>query len=121
MNDDEMLIKYAKIIKNYCVDFEENKKNCKTCPFSHGESNCCSLHIFEETRVTYNKEELDDYNTYIESENNEALMIHKYMLKLREHCARDKEYHGSRCDYTSCVFNKNSLCKLSMFPRKWNI
>lgn len=114
--DEEMLVKYAKIVKNYCEDgYKEHK--CSGCTFER--KGHCLLYLHSNTKITHDKENDDKYTAYVEPDDSEALMIHKLKLKLHEYCVDDKEDFSSICNNTNCIFNKGKECRLSGYPSAW--
>lgn len=113
MTDDEMLIKYAKIIKNYCEDSDR----CSTCPFGRNGFGC-DLYLDAETRITHNEEEQSEDVIYVKPDDQRTIMIQKFITKLRENC--NSPMHTKYC-YENCVFNEDSKCKLTSYPAEWRI
>lgn len=94
MTDDEMLIKYARMIQNYCKSIDGGK--CSTCKFNayttyNSYGSCCQFYAL--TRDTNFRMSLDETDT------NDEKMMKKFFNALNENC--DKY---PRCD--GCVFNE---------------
>lgn len=114
--DEEMMVRYAKIIKNYCENgYQEHK--CSGCTFER--KGRCLLCIHSNTKITHDKENNGIHTVYVEPDDSEALMIHKLKLKLREYCVNDKEDFIIKCNNTNCIFNSGKECRINRYPSAW--
>ena len=120
--DKEMMIKYTRILKDYC-DYCLEHGGCdrSDCMFEKG-GWCLACQAFDLRRVDSKKEVEEGKNgtLYIDPKDDEKMMLYKYRNILKEYCREVTKDFTDRTKCKKCCFYiPENRCKLNDNPCRW--
>ena len=125
MENEEMVIKYVKIIKNYCLD---QNNDCEECVFKQHNGRFCLASLHNTLFVYQDKEEFErafednKAAIYIDANDpnrDELAMLIKIHNIINNSCDYRKSLVARQCK--GCIFSEqlDNLCNLGDYPKNW--